>query len=67
MFEDDWAFPIVDGKNGDAGLVYSTMAFVERRVSKHSLCSVSYLFEGRGCSEMVAQFDVPEDTMMYIQ
>lgn len=23
MFEDDWAFPIVDGKNGDAGLVYS--------------------------------------------
>ena len=23
MFEDDWEFPIVDGKNGDAGLVYS--------------------------------------------
>lgn len=23
VFEDDWAFPIVDGKNGDAGLVYS--------------------------------------------
>lgn len=24
MFEDDWLYPIVDGKNGDAGLVYST-------------------------------------------
>lgn len=22
MFEDDWEFPIVDGKNGDAGLIY---------------------------------------------
>ena len=22
MFEDDWDFPIVDGKNGDAGLIY---------------------------------------------
>ena len=26
MFEDDWLHPIVDGKNGDAGLIYSTSA-----------------------------------------
>ena len=32
MFEDEWAFPIVDGKNGDAGLVYGSMALnVEQR------------------------------------
>jgi len=28
MFEDDWEFPIVDGKNGDAGLVYSNLVLV---------------------------------------
>eukprot|EP00435_Cladocopium_sp_Y103_P066790 s244_g29.t1 len=60
MFEDDWAFPIVNGKNGDAGLVYSTMALSDGSVN---IPSAAYLFEGNGTlsalGELYASFTGP--------
>lgn len=38
MFENDWAFPIVDGKNGDAGLVYGTVALLFAERTRRVLC-----------------------------
>ena len=47
MFEDDWLHPIVNGKNGDAGLVFGSSEWERRYALKRCLLNLLLLVSVR--------------------